>query len=195
MNIYVRFKVLAESDAARASQLRVTVGSCRTFSCKVELLCSPLLCLPLLLTFRKANMGDKKGQLYVVDDVLACKRVGGKFYYRIRWSGYGAADDTWEGKECFTAGSLSHFRPRLDALEQLWLNSGAEKRRKQNASTRQTSAPSRRRARGTKTKKSPKKASGTKKSQPAKPKMVKGGNKNKNTRTKGRRGRAAAASK
>lgn len=76
-------------------------------------------------------MPGKKQQLYAVDDILSCKRVQGKFYYRIRWSGYGAADDTWEGRECFTAGSLSHFRPRMQALEQLLRDTAAG--RKQQA--------------------------------------------------------------
>ncbi|CDI74753.1 hypothetical protein, conserved [Eimeria praecox] len=134
-------------------------------------------------------MAEKKGQLYVVDDILACKRVGGKFYYRIRWSGYGAADDTWEGEECFTAGSLSHFRPRLNALEQLWLNSGADKRRGQNASGKRATTSSRRDAQGPKTGKGRKKAAPAKKSQPTKPKKAKKGNGNKNTRAKGSGGR------
>ena len=86
-------------------------------------------------------MAANKGQLYAVDDILACKRVRGKFYYRIRWSGYGAADDTWEGEECFTAGSLSHFRPRLNALEQLWLNSGSNRRRRGSTRRSPTAHP------------------------------------------------------
>lgn len=124
-------------------------------------------------------MAENKGQLYAVDDILACKRVRGKFYYRIRWSGYGAADDTWEGEECFTAGSLSHFRPRLNALEQLWLDSGPDRRRR--GSTRRSTTSNRRVRRDKQTTKAAKGKARAGRSGASQPKKVKQG---KTSRTK-----------
>lgn len=130
-------------------------------------------------------MTDKNGELYAVDDVLACKRVGGKFYYRIRWSGYGAADDTWEGKECFTAGSLSHFRPRLNALEQLWLNSSSGSTRQQNVKSKASGTGNRDRRRK-KTLRKKEEAPAARKSKPAKSSKTGKSNSGKTTRTERR---------
>ena len=116
-------------------------------------------------------MTAQKGRLYAVDDVLACKKVRGKFLYRIRWSGYGAADDTWEGEEAFSAGSLSHIRPRLDALEQLWLDSAAEKDKKKGKPKTLTPVLTKKKGAATKPKRAP--ASSTAKSRTEAKKVVK----------------------
>ncbi|KAL8270447.1 hypothetical protein Esti_005676 [Eimeria stiedai] len=93
-------------------------------------------------------MAPRSRRLYAVEDILAVKKVKGKFYYRIRWRGYSEADDTWEGAECFTSAARSHFRPRMDALEQLWLQSKANGRRSNKAATASSPATKRRRAKG-----------------------------------------------
>ncbi|KAL8441698.1 hypothetical protein Emag_006954 [Eimeria magna] len=95
-------------------------------------------------------MAPRSRRLYTVEDILAVKRVKGKFLYRIRWRGYSEADDTWEGAECFTSAARSHFRPRMDALEQLWLRTEANGRRSSKAAAgRGASGPTAKRRKAT----------------------------------------------
>ncbi|KAL8428527.1 hypothetical protein Efla_003298 [Eimeria flavescens] len=115
-----------------------------------------------LLLYRLFEMAPSRNQLYAVENILACKRVGGKFLYRIRWSGYGAADDTWEEADSFTSAALSHFKRRMIALEKSFLDSkaGAKRRSREQtaktlvsckkASVKRTRKPSKAKAKGQK---------------------------------------------
>ncbi|KAL8449297.1 hypothetical protein Emed_003178 [Eimeria media] len=94
-------------------------------------------------------MAPRSRRLYAVEDILAVKRVKGKFLYRIRWRGYSEADDTWEGAECFTSAARSHFRPRMDALKQLWLRSEANGRKSSKAAARSRASPTAKRRKAT----------------------------------------------
>ena len=67
---------------------------------------------------------DLRGRLedgtYIAEKVVAIRRRGGKYTYRIRWEGWGADDDTWEKtapREC-----IDEFYQERDAEEEVRRN-------------------------------------------------------------------------
>lgn len=71
------------------------------------------------------SSSKQRQTLYQVEDIIACKKAYGIFYYRIRWKGFGPSDDTWEPQKQLTPECRESFRLRLEKLRQHWRRSSS----------------------------------------------------------------------
>lgn len=64
-----------------------------------------LSCKDLLRKYRKKMERENK-DVYTVQKIIDHRRLHGTVYYRVRWEGYSARDDTWQAKDSLNCNEL-----------------------------------------------------------------------------------------
>ncbi|KAL8428528.1 hypothetical protein Efla_003299 [Eimeria flavescens] len=75
--------------------------------------------------------------LYIVEDIIAVKRVNQKFYFLVKWKNYDASDNTWEPIQSFQGSHDFEFQHKIKQLKRWYWDSGQpEKERLQREQQR-----------------------------------------------------------